>query len=90
MSVVQVRIPTPLRNFSGGKGTVTSEGKTVRDVLRNVGSSGLLGSILDESGNVRSFVNLYVDETNIRSLQGLDSEVREGSIVSIIPAVAGG
>lgn len=89
MSIV-VRIPTPLRNFSGGKGTVASEGKTVRDVLRNVGSSGLLGSILDEAGNVRSFVNLYVDETNIRSLEGLDSEVREGSIVSIIPAVAGG
>lgn len=87
---VEVRIPTPLRGYTGGNGTVTSEGRSVRDVLRNLGSAELLERILDDRGEVRSFVNLYVGETNIRSSDGLDTAVPDGCVVSIIPAVAGG
>ncbi len=90
MSAVEVRIPSPLRSFTGGSGTISSEGRTVREVLTNVGSDDLLERILDENGDLRSFVNLFVGETNVRSLDGLDSKVSAGDVVSIIPAVAGG
>jgi molybdopterin/thiamine biosynthesis adenylyltransferase/rhodanese-related sulfurtransferase/molybdopterin converting factor small subunit len=89
---VEIRVPTPLRPFTGGKAAVFVEGRTVRDALAHLSrdNGDLIGRILDDRGEVRSFVNLYVGETNIRSLRGLDSEVPAGSVISIIPAVAGG
>ncbi len=92
MSDVIVRIPAPLREFTGGANTVEDSGATVREVLDGIEAihKGLLSRILDESGELRNFVNVFVGETNIRSLQGLDSEVTPASVISIIPAVAGG
>ena len=92
MSEIVVRIPAPLRSFTDGAPTLPGNGGTVGEVLRDVGSraQGLLDNILDDGGGVRSFVNVYVDDTNIRSLDGLDSPVSTGTVISIIPAVAGG
>jgi molybdopterin/thiamine biosynthesis adenylyltransferase/rhodanese-related sulfurtransferase/molybdopterin converting factor small subunit len=80
----------PLRAFTGGNGTVASSGQTVREVLANLNSAELLARILDDAGNLRSFVNLFVGDTNIRALDGLDSKMPEGEVLSILPAVAGG
>ena len=92
MSDIVVRIPAPLRSFTEGAPTLPGNGGTVGEVLRDVGSraDGLLDNILDDVGGVRSFINVYVGDTNIRSLEGLDSPVSAGTVISIIPAVAGG
>ena len=92
MSQATVRIPTPLRSFTGGAGEVEIEGSTVGDVLRILGErhSGISERILDTSGQLRNFVNVYVDDRNVKSLSGLDSPVESGAVINIVPAVAGG
>jgi sulfur-carrier protein len=87
-----VRIPTPLRTVTGGNATVEVEGQTVGDVVRNLEAAhpGIGERLLDDSGNVRRFVNVFVDDEDIRFAQGLQTPVRDGATVSIIPAVAGG
>lgn len=87
-----VRIPTPLRNLTGDQAAVTAEGATVDEVVRNLDAEhpGLGERILDDDGNVRRFVNVFVDDEDIRFADGLGTPVPEGSTVSIIPAVAGG
>jgi sulfur-carrier protein len=90
--MITVRIPTPLRNLTGGAATVTVEGGTVGEVIRNLESAhpGVGERLLDEQGNVRRFVNVFVDDEDIRFQDGLDTPVAEGATVSVIPAVAGG
>ncbi len=92
MSQATVRIPAPLRGFTGGAAEVAARGGSVREVLRSVGAAheGLERQILNESGEVREFVNLFLGDQNIRSLAGLDSPVEEGAVIHIVPAVAGG
>ena len=92
MTQVTVRIPMPLRTFTGGAAEVVGSGATVREVLAALGQdhSGLLPRILTPDGQIRSFVNIYLGEDNVRVLQGLDTTVPEGVVLSIIPAVAGG
>ena len=92
MSQARVRIPTPLRSFTGGAAEVAAQGGTVREVLRAVSAvhEGLERQILTESGEVRDFVNVFLGDKNIRSLDGLDSTVEEGALIHIVPAVAGG
>lgn len=92
MTQVTVRIPMPLRAFTGGAAEVVGSGATVREVLAALAQdhSGLLPRILTPEGQIRSFVNLYLGEDNVRVLQGLDTIVPEGEVLSIIPAVAGG
>ena len=87
-----VRIPTPLRNLTGGEATVTVEGATVGEVVKNLDAAypGMGERILDDSGNVRRFVNVFVDDEDIRFAEGLGTPVGEDATVSIIPAVAGG
>ena len=87
-----VRIPTILRTFTSGAGEVTAEGTTLREVLDNLeGSySGIRDRILDETGALRRFVNVYVGDDDVRFIGGLDAEVTDGARISIIPAVAGG
>jgi sulfur-carrier protein len=87
-----VRIPTPLRTVTGGNATVEVEGQTVGDVVRDLEAAhpGIGERLLDDSGNVRRFVNVFVDDEDIRFAQGLQTPVRDGATVSIIPAVAGG
>jgi molybdopterin converting factor small subunit len=87
-----VRIPTPLRPVTGGKATVGVDGTTVAEVVKNLEAAhpGIAARLLDDDGRIRRFVNVFVDDEDIRFADGLDTPVREGATVSIIPAVAGG
>jgi sulfur-carrier protein len=89
---VSVRIPTILRSYTGGTAVVTSAPGTVRDVIAGLDAEypGIGGRLLDETGQLRRFVNVYVGEDDIRLAQGLDTLVPAGGQVSVIPAVAGG
>jgi molybdopterin synthase sulfur carrier subunit len=87
-----VRIPTILRTFTSGTGEVTAEGATLREVLDNLETSfpGIRARIVDETGALRRFVNVYVGDDDVRFIGGLDAEITDGARISIIPAVAGG
>jgi molybdopterin synthase sulfur carrier subunit len=87
-----VRIPTPLRKYTEGKDEVSVTGANVRELLDNLDSthSGIGERIRDDKGAVRRFVNIFVGEEDIRFLDGLDTPVKDGDEVSIIPAIAGG
>jgi molybdopterin synthase sulfur carrier subunit len=89
---VQVRIPTPLRKFTDGKDTVEVAGASIGAVIEDLDQnySGLKERICEEDGSVRRFVNIYVNGDDIRFLDNLDSAVKEGDEVSIVPAIAGG
>ncbi len=89
---VSVRIPTILRSYTGGAAEVHAEPGTLREVLAGLDRSypGLAGRILDDAGQLRRFVNVYVGEDDVRLAQGLDTQVPAGIEVSVIPAVAGG
>jgi molybdopterin synthase sulfur carrier subunit len=87
-----VRIPTQLRPLTGGAGEVSVEGKTVREVLASLdaGHPGIGSRVLDDQGELRRFVNLFVADEDVRFLSGLETPVGAGQTVSILPAVAGG
>lgn len=87
-----VRIPTILRTYTGGAGEVTAEGSTLSEVLGSLESNhpGIRARILDDTGALRRFVNVYVGDEDVRFSGGLDSPVADGARISIIPAVAGG
>lgn len=89
---VTVRIPTTLRPLSGGASTVQVEGATLSEVITNLEAAhpGLQDRLLDETGALRKFVNLFVADDDVRYLDGVDTKVPDGETVSIIPAVAGG
>ena len=89
---ISVRIPTPLRKFTGGAESVTASGGTVAAVVQDIEGRhpGLKERICDDAGKVRRFVNLYVNGEDIRFLSSLDTPVKEGDEVTILPAVAGG
>ena len=89
---VTVRIPTQLRTLTGGVGEVPAEGSSVGEVLKALDAAhpGMGERLFDESGRVRRFVNVFVDDEDVRFLDGVDTAVTDGQVVSIIPAVAGG
>lgn len=89
---VTVRIPTTMRPISGGASTVEVEGSTLREVLEalNAAHNGFGERLFDASGDLHKFVNIFVSDDDVRYLQGLDTPVKSGDTVSIIPAVAGG
>jgi molybdopterin converting factor small subunit len=89
---VSVRIPTILRSYTAGESEVTAEGSTLAEVLDDLDAryAGIRGRILDEAGQLRRFVNVYVGNDDVRFLDNLETEVPEGTQVSVIPAVAGG
>ena len=89
---VKVRVPTQLRELSGGEGEVSVEGSTVGEVLKALDAAhpGFAGRLFDDSGKLRRFVNVFVADEDIRFESGLDTPVTEGQTVSIVPAVAGG
>ena len=89
---VTVRIPTTLRPLTAGATTVSTSGATVADVLDDLEARhpGLRERVLDESGALRRFVNVFVDDEDVRFLDGPATEVPEGSTLAIVPAVAGG
>ena len=87
-----VRIPTILRTYTHGAGEVTAEGSKLSEVLDSLEAShpGIRARILDDSGALRRFVNIYVGDDDVRFIGGLDAEIPDGAKLSIIPAVAGG
>jgi molybdopterin synthase sulfur carrier subunit len=89
---VSVRIPTILRSFTCGAAEVTAAAGTLREVIAGLDAEypGIGGRIVDDSGQLRRFVNVYVGEEDVRFAQGLDTPVPAGTHVSVIPAVAGG
>ena len=92
MSNVTVKIPTPLRPITGGQSEVKIEGATVGEVLRkmDVQFKGFGERVLEDGRNVKRFINVFVNEDNIRDRKELDTEVRNGDTISILPSIAGG
>jgi molybdopterin converting factor small subunit len=89
---ITVRIPTQLRNLSGNAAEVQVEAGTVAEALKALDGAhaGFAERLFDESGALRRFVNVFVADEDIRFLQGIDTPVADGQVVSIVPAVAGG
>jgi molybdopterin converting factor small subunit len=89
---VNVRIPTILRTYTGGRSEVPAEGATLADVLDALEADhpGIRARILDDNGKLRRFVNVYVNDDDVRFAEGLGTATPAGAGVSIIPAVAGG
>jgi sulfur-carrier protein len=89
---VSVRVPTILRTYTGGDSEVTADGATLGDVLEDLDRrySGIKARILDDQGELRRFVNVYVGNDDVRFLDGLATATPDGVQVSVIPAVAGG
>lgn len=89
---VTVRIPTQLRTLTGGTGELALDGSTVGEVLKALDAAhpGMGDRLFDENGALRRFVNVFLDDEDVRFEQGLDTAVRSGQTVSIVPAVAGG
>ena len=87
-----VRIPTILRTYTGGESEVSAEGDTLSAVLDDLDGnySGIKGRILDEAGQLRRFVNVYVGNDDVRFLDELQTATPDGVQISVIPAVAGG
>lgn len=89
---VEVRLPTVLRSHAGGAASVRVDGATIGEVLTKLVAEypGMAGQVLTSEGTLHKFVNIYVDDDDVRYLQGLDTPVADGAEVSILPAVAGG
>ena len=89
---ITVRIPTPLRTLTEGKEEVEASGDNVRDVIDDLEKNypGLKDRLCDEKGAVRRFVNIYQNEEDIRFLDNLETAVKDGDAISIVPAIAGG
>jgi molybdopterin synthase sulfur carrier subunit len=89
---VTVRIPTILRTYTGGSAEVPAQGATLLEVIDDleVNHPGLRARLLDDAGKLRRFVNVYVDDDDVRFADGLATATAEGAKLSIIPAVAGG
>ncbi len=90
--MVNVKLPTILREKAEGQALVQGEGGTLREVLTDLESRfpGLMENVLSSEGGLHRFVNVYVNDEDVRYLGSLETEVTEGDTVSILPAVAGG
>jgi sulfur-carrier protein len=89
---VTVRIPTQLRTLTGGASEIPLDAGTLSEVLAGLERAhpGIAERVLDGDGKIRRFVNVFVAEEDVRFLDGLDTQVTDGQVVSIVPAVAGG
>ena len=89
---VNVKLPTILRKHAGGEARVAAEGATLRELLENLEGSypGITKNVLTEDGGLHRFINIYVNDEDVRYLGSLETELRDGDTVSILPAVAGG
>ena len=88
----KVRIPTQLRSLTGGASEVVVDGSTVAELLKGLDAAhaGFAERLFDDSGSLRRFVNVFLDDEDVRFLQGLDTPVSNSQTLSIVPAVAGG
>lgn len=89
---VDVRLPTVLRSQAGGQSTVSLDASTIGEVLSGLVAQypGMSGQLLNDDGTLHRFVNVYVNDDDVRYLSALDTPVKDGDEVSILPAVAGG
>ena len=90
--MIKVRIPTPLRPLTKGQGEVEAQASTISHMIETLNQAhpGLKDRLCDDSGELRRFVNIYVNEEDIRFLQGKETSLKDGDEVSIVPAIAGG
>jgi MoaD family protein len=91
-TTIKLRMPAPLRPYTEGQAEVLVNGETVSEVLNDltVQYPSLRPHLFDEGGELRSFVNLFLNDENIRHLQGLDTSVQEGDRMMLVPSIAGG
>ena len=89
---VQVKLPTILRSFAGGESSVNADGDTVGDLFRGLEARfpGIAGQLVTDGGDLHRFVNVYLNDEDIRYLDALGTPVADGDVLSILPAVAGG
>ena len=89
---VEIKLPTVLRVIADGQATVSVDGATVSDVFTTLVDRypGLRANLLDDAGGLHKFVNVYKDDDDIRYLDGLDTKLADGDVLTILPAVAGG
>ncbi len=89
---ITVRIPQPLRSLTGDLSSVTGDGSTLDGCLADLETKypGIKARVMDESGQLRRFVNIYVNGDDVRFIDGLGTPLKDGDEVSIVPAVAGG
>ena len=89
---IEVRVPTILRTYTGGEKLVSGAGDTLSDLLGDLDSRypGLRGRLVTDDGSLHRFVNVYVNDEDVRFLGALDAKVADGDTVTILPAVAGG
>jgi molybdopterin converting factor small subunit len=89
---VEIKLPTVLRAQAEGQASVSVDGATVAEVFTALVGRypGLRGNLLDDGGSLHKFVNVYKDDDDIRYLDGLDTKLADGDVLSILPAVAGG
>lgn len=87
-----VRVPSMLRPAVGGERSVAADGSTLRELIYDVDQRhpGFAGHLLENTGSQRRFVNIYLNDEDVRYLQGLETPVEEDDVISILPAVAGG
>jgi sulfur-carrier protein len=89
---IEVRIPTVLRKHTAGEKKVHGEGATLRDLLDDLETrhAGLKGALVDDEGKLHRFINVYVNDEDVRFLGGIETPLADGDSVSVLPAVAGG
>jgi len=89
---VKVRIPTPLMKLTDNQAEVSAEGVSISEIINNLENqfNGIKERICEENGSPRRFINIYVNEEDIRFLEGANTAVKDGDEISIIPAIAGG
>jgi molybdopterin synthase sulfur carrier subunit len=90
--VSKIRIPTQLRTLTGGASEVTVDGSTVGELLKGLDAAhpGFTDRLFDDAGNLRRFVNVFLDDEDVRFLSNLETPVTDRQTLSIVPAVAGG
>jgi MoaD family protein len=89
---IQVRIPTILRTYTGGAKVVEAKGDTLDDLIADLDSrhSGLRGRLITDEGQLHRFVNIYVNDEDVRFTGSLETPLKDGDAVTVLPAVAGG
>lgn len=92
MATTTVIIPAPLREFTDGESEVSAEGDTVSDIITDLENQfpGIQERLTNDEGELREFLNIYIDDEDIRFKDDLETSIEEGSDLSIIPAIAGG
>lgn len=90
--MIKVRIPTPLRPLTKGQGEVDTQAQSIAEMIDTLNSAhpGIKDRLCDGTGELRRFVNIYVNEEDIRFLKGKETLLKDGDEVSIVPAIAGG